>query len=121
MRIKTRIHKAADRALTIAKIRPRLDPLTSFYIPAEKRECLKKQAKPNTVAAEFFANKGRPIDKWHHYLDVYERHLSQYKGKPVFFLEIGVFEGGSLDMWRRYLGDQATIVASISTKHARNV
>ncbi len=53
---------------------------------------------------------GRVIHRWPHYFDVYERHIGALRGKPVTLLEIGLGEGGSLGMWREYLGDQARIV-----------
>jgi len=62
-----------------------------------------------TVADAFFAQTDRGVHKWGHYLPAYERQFGQYVGQPVRFLEIGVFYGGSLEMWRRYLGPQATI------------
>ena len=49
------------------------------------------------------------VHKWHHYLPLYERYFGQFQNKPVRFLEIGVFRGGSLDLWRRYFGDDALI------------
>jgi hypothetical protein len=57
----------------------------------------------------FFENKGRLIHKWRHYLPIYERHFASYRNKPVRMLEIGVSKGGSLDLWRRYFGPEATI------------
>lgn len=59
----------------------------------------------------FRENQGRLIHKWHHYFDVYERHFSQYRNKEMVLLEIGVFQGGSLQMWRNYFGDKAKIFA----------
>jgi len=53
---------------------------------------------------------GRRVHKWAHYLDVYERHLSAYRGRPITMLEIGVQSGGSLRMWRDYFGPAARIV-----------
>lgn len=55
--------------------------------------------------------KGSPrlVHKWHHYLPIYDRYFSQWRGRPVKFLEIGVFKGGSLSMWRQYFGPEATI------------
>lgn len=49
-------------------------------------------------------------DKWHHYFDIYERHLAPWRGRDVRFLEIGVQRGGSLDIWRSYFGARSTIV-----------
>lgn len=57
----------------------------------------------------FAAHDGRLIHKWTHYLDIYDRHLSNWRGKPVRMLEIGVAQGGSLELWRKYLGSQATL------------
>ena len=50
------------------------------------------------------------ISKWTNYFWVYDRYLAPWRNKPVKMLEIGVQQGGSLELWRRYLGDQATIV-----------
>jgi len=48
--------------------------------------------------------------KWRHYLDIYERYLAPFRNTPCVYLEIGVFEGGSLDLMRKYLGPQARII-----------
>ena len=48
--------------------------------------------------------------KWVHYLPVYERTLSPLRGRPVRLLEIGVSRGGSLQLWRRYLHPESTVV-----------
>jgi len=53
---------------------------------------------------------GPGIWKWRHYFPAYDRHLGRFVGKPVRLLEIGIFSGGSLGMWRHFLGDQAAIV-----------
>jgi hypothetical protein len=60
--------------------------------------------------AEFLTNRGRPAHKWKHYFPVYERHFSRYIGRPLTFIEIGCALGGSLQMWKRYLGPHAQIV-----------
>ena len=51
----------------------------------------------------------RAVHKWHHYLPIYDRYFRHWRGKEVRFLEVGVSEGGSLDMRRRYFGQQAII------------
>ncbi|MBP0464533.1 class I SAM-dependent methyltransferase [Roseomonas sp. PWR1] len=55
-------------------------------------------------------NGGKVLDKWVHYLDVYERHIGPYRGRSPVMLEIGVFGGGSLAMWKAYLGPGARLV-----------
>ena len=49
------------------------------------------------------------VHKWHHYLPIYDRYFSKWRGKKVRFLEIGVSKGGSLSMWRKYFGEEAII------------
>lgn len=49
-------------------------------------------------------------DKWDPYFDVYETYCSKYIGKPITLVEIGVQSGGSIQMWRKFLGPQAKIV-----------
>ncbi|CAB4909602.1 MAG: hypothetical protein F2825_04010 [Actinobacteria bacterium] len=53
---------------------------------------------------------GRVLDKWAHYFPIYSRHFAPYRGRPIRVLEIGIYRGGSLDMWRWYFGDQVTLV-----------
>ena len=57
----------------------------------------------------FVNQRGSLVHKWHHYIPIYDRYLSRFCGTKVRFLEIGVSKGGSLQMWRRYLGDEAVI------------
>ena len=47
---------------------------------------------------------GRGIVKWRHYFEIYDRHLAKFAGEQAKLLEIGIYAGGSLDMWREYLG-----------------
>ncbi|MGL4278784.1 MAG: class I SAM-dependent methyltransferase, partial [Albidovulum sp.] len=44
----------------------------------------------------------RALIKMAHYLPVYDRVLAHLQGQPVSFLEIGVFKGGSVRMWRDF-------------------
>lgn len=61
--------------------------------------------------AEFSGNGySRSAYKGSHYFTAYERHLERFRGLSVTMIEIGVFQGGSLEMWKRYLGPSAQIV-----------
>jgi len=64
----------------------------------------------NPLHAYFDNNPGRLMSKWRHYLDVYHHHFARFRGTPCTLVEVGVFHGGSLQMWRHYLGPQARIV-----------
>jgi|RhiMethySRZTD1v2_1073278.scaffolds.fasta_scaffold413487_3 hypothetical protein len=48
--------------------------------------------------------------KWPHYFPIYEETLERFIGTPIRILEIGVSTGGSLRMWRSYLGDASLVV-----------
>ena len=51
----------------------------------------------------------RPMHKWHHYFEVYERHFGRFRHTSPAVLEIGVGGGGTLEMWRGYFGAGARI------------
>jgi hypothetical protein len=60
--------------------------------------------------ANFLSHRGKRSDKWTHYFPVYERHFARYVDRPILLLEIGTAAGGSLQLWRKYLGPYARIV-----------
>ena len=57
----------------------------------------------------FTTNTGKKITKWKHYFPIYEKHFGPIRNKPIKILEIGILNGGSLEMWRYYF-PEATIV-----------
>lgn len=64
----------------------------------------------NPLREYFERNPGRLMSKWMHYFDIYHRHFERFRGRPCTVLEIGVYHGGSLQMWRHYFGERARIV-----------
>ena len=60
---------------------------------------------------DYFQNhkEGHGIWKWEHYFDIYHRYLAKFVGKKVDVLEIGIYSGGSLEMWRSYFGEKCHI------------
>jgi Methyltransferase domain len=94
-----------DRARRLRYLR---NPRTGYMVvdAADARD----HAPAGDLASLFFAHEGRVIFKWPHYFAAYERHLGPWRGRPVRLLELGVWQGGSLELWRAYLGDQAAIV-----------
>ncbi len=63
----------------------------------------------NPMEQAYYSHDDLPASKWHHYLEIYDRHFSRFRGKPVRVLEVGVAGGGSLQIWRKYFGEQAVI------------
>jgi hypothetical protein len=79
-----------------------------------------KQQNHGPLADIYFSRDGQKSMKWLHYLDLYDRYLSAYRtgeglrsklgtAGPLRVLEIGVADGGSFDVWRRYFGPEAVI------------
>lgn len=65
----------------------------------------------NRLLELFEANREGPgIWKWRHYFEAYDRHLSDFVGRAPTVVEIGVYSGGSLAMWREYFGRGCRIV-----------
>src|SRR6266705_2645761 len=64
----------------------------------------------NPISEYFFNNRGRLIHKWHHYFEIYHRHFARFRGRSPVIVEIGVFHGGSLQMWRNYFGPGARTI-----------
>jgi hypothetical protein len=52
---------------------------------------------------------GNGVWKWEHYFDIYHRHLQKFVGKEVRVVEVGIYSGGSLGMWKAYFGAKCTI------------
>ena len=73
-------------------------------------EDIKRKYNFNGQLLEIYAsNKDNVVHKWHHYIPLYDKYFSNFRNRKVRFLEIGVSEGGSLQMWRRYFGEDAII------------
>jgi hypothetical protein len=77
---------------------------------APQSTALKFGAQTNPLFKYFSEHKeGRGIWKYNHYFESYERHFAKFRGKEVHVLEIGVFSGGSLEMWQNYFGPSCKI------------
>ena len=78
--------------------------------PSNVKADIKEKYNHDGELLEFFSsNKEHIVHKWHHYIPLYDRYFSCFRGRKVRFLEIGVSKGGSLQMWRNYFGDEAII------------
>lgn len=56
----------------------------------------------NTLEKLYAGHKGKVSDKWLAYLVEYERIFDKYRDEPVRLLEIGIQNGGSLEIWSKY-------------------
>ncbi len=55
-------------------------------------------------------HKGKVSDKWSSYLTEYNNLFSELRGRNINFLEIGVQNGGSLEIWANFFADAANVV-----------
>jgi len=64
----------------------------------------------NELVSIFTAHEGKVSDKWELYLRHYDRILSPYREEEICLLEIGVQNGGSLDVWATYFPKARKII-----------
>ena len=53
---------------------------------------------------------GKVSDKWNLYLNEYEDKLSKYQKLPIKFFEIGILNGGSLEIFSKYFSNAKLIL-----------
>lgn len=63
----------------------------------------------NDLEQFFYNTIHRPVVKYPQYFDIYHTHLNQFRNISSTLLELGIAGGGSLQMWKSYLGNAATI------------
>ena len=59
---------------------------------------------------ELFENSENLTNKWSNYFNIYEDLFKKYKNKDITFVEIGIHNGGSLDIWRKYFTKNTKII-----------
>lgn len=64
----------------------------------------------NDLERFFYGGQHRLLSKWLHYFEIYDRHFAKYRNKAPVVMEIGIFRGGSLQMWKDYFGKNAQII-----------
>jgi hypothetical protein len=79
-------------------------------VSAPSAQGINGQKEPSPLEAYAASHtEGPGLYKWEHYFEIYDRHLSRFRGSDVNLVEVGVAGGGSLGMWRDYLGPDAYI------------
>ncbi|HTS24217.1 MAG TPA: class I SAM-dependent methyltransferase [Casimicrobiaceae bacterium] len=63
-----------------------------------------------TLRELYAAHQGKVSDKWSLYLDVYDRVLTRHRGSAWAMVEVGVQNGGSLELWARYFPTMTALV-----------
>ena len=78
----------------------------------KKNELSQKSLKANSnnELFNYFKNSPKYTLKLDSYFQVYQEIFEKFKNKKIIFIEVGVAKGGSLFMWKKYLGEQARII-----------
>ena len=74
-------------------------------LPIKNREMLS-----DSMTFESYSKSSLKSIKIESYFSAYDEIFKKYIGKKIIFVEIGVYHGGSLEMWRNYFGSQARII-----------
>lgn len=78
-----------------------------LYLFREKHEKLLER---NELYQFFCKEKHTSMEKWFHYFDVYDTFFHKFRDTDIVICEIGVCKGGSVQMWKHYFGERATII-----------
>ena len=63
-----------------------------------------------TISYKSFQKSKFSCIKHTNYFNIYDELFKKYRGKKITFVEIGIFSGGSLFMWRNFFGKRAKII-----------
>ena len=69
----------------------------------------------------YISDRNLNIHKFHNYFWIYERYFTKFVNKPIKMLEIGVKNGGSTRMFKKWLGDRAQIIGVDIDENCRNI
>ena len=90
-------------------------PKGAFY-DVVARNAVTGQFPAGSIGDIFCEHNGYPSSKWVHYMDIYDEQLSKVRrrrelvGEEVRVVELGVGEGGSLEVWKNYFGPKSKVV-----------
>ncbi|KXW58064.1 demethylmacrocin O-methyltransferase [Ferrovum myxofaciens] len=64
----------------------------------------------NSLYKLYMNHVGKVTDKWSLYLQEYDRLFESFRDKPVRLLEIGIQNGGSLEIWSSYFNNAVSLL-----------
>ena len=63
-----------------------------------------------SISFEEFKKSTYQAIKYKNYFEIYDQLFNSYINKKIVFVEIGIFQGGSLQMWKKFFGNKARII-----------
>jgi hypothetical protein len=64
----------------------------------------------STFSNIFLSHSGKVSTKWESYLPLYDQIFESFRNSPVHLLEIGIQNGGSLELWEKYFKNGLKII-----------
>ena len=64
----------------------------------------------NDLEKFYYKKHHRLAAKYLHFFEIYDRHFQKYRNTECVIVEIGIWKGGALQMWKDYFGSKAQIV-----------
>lgn len=77
---------------------------------SENLDEVKQEPAKQALAELYAAHQGKVSDKWAIYLKVYEHLFSPYRANRLRLLEIGIQNGGSLEIWGKYFENAVSLI-----------
>ena len=74
-----------------------------------------------TLYDTFCSHNGKLSDKWSSNIAAYERLFAPYRDRPVRILEIGIQNGGSLEVWSKFFSEAVAIVGCDINEKCRSL
>jgi hypothetical protein len=82
---------------------------------------MRGEAMNDDFSEVFLRHTGKLADKWSSYLPIYDRVLSEYRHSPIDLLEIGIQNGGSLEVWSEYFTSARIVVGCDIDENCRKL
>ena len=75
----------------------------------------------HTLKQIYEKHSGKSSDKWNLYLGFYENEFISIRQNEISLLEIGVQNGGSLEIWSKYFSNAKAIVGCDINERCREL
>lgn len=112
IRLQVAGHLLNDTAGSLKRAKKLVSPNPSLSVGIEKHVSSLYLGHGSEIRSLYNNKKGKMTDKWSFYLDYYDEVLPPYKERVRRLLEIGIQNGGSLDVWLEYFPDLQVVVGS---------
>lgn len=110
---KKALSKALNNITSLSKI---LSKFFSTFKKFRSGKCMNKDTKAVSFKTIFYHHKENVSDKWLNYFDIYDECFRNYVDKKPNVLEIGVQNGGNLQILNKYLKNATLFGVDIDPK-----